>query len=70
MKSTLMDGEMAYYEWSRGSHKHYAVCLRCHKMIPLKSCPFEHAKTYPVEDGFCITGHKLELYGFCKSCRD
>lgn len=67
-KSTLPGEDMAYYEWNQGQHKHYAVCLRCHKLIPLKSCPFEHAKIEPQED-FAITGHRLELYGYCNACR-
>lgn len=66
-KSTLLGEDMSYYEWNQGQHKHYAVCLKCHKLIPLKSCPFEHAKIDPQEE-FTITGHKLELYGYCKGC--
>lgn len=66
-KSSLLGEDMSYYEWNQGQHKHYAVCLKCHKLIPLKSCPFEHAKIEPQED-FAITGHKLELYGYCKGC--
>lgn len=67
-KSTLTGQDMAYYEWCQGQHKHYAVCLKCHKLIPLKSCPFEHAKIDPEEKDFTITGHKLELYGYCRDC--
>lgn len=67
-KSTLMGGEMAYYEWNYGVHKHYAICLKCHKLIPLKKCPFEHAAIETDNDNFIITGHKLELYGYCKEC--
>lgn len=66
-KSTLPGEDMACYEWNQGQHRHYAVCLKCHKLIPLKSCPFEHAKIESQED-FTITGHKLELYGYCKGC--
>ncbi|TCL54254.1 Fur family ferric uptake regulator [Kineothrix alysoides] len=68
-KSTLMGGDMAYYEWNYGTHKHYAICLKCHKLIALKKCPFEHMKIETENDNFMITGHKLELYGYCKECR-
>lgn len=68
-KSTLMGQDMAYYEWCQGQHKHYAVCLQCHRLIPLKNCPFEHAQIDPAEEDFTITGHKLELYGYCKECK-
>lgn len=67
-KSTLTGQDMAYYEWSQGQHKHYAICLKCRKLIPLKSCPFEHAAITPDEEGFMITGHELELYGYCRNC--
>ncbi|WMC94366.1 Fur family transcriptional regulator [Kineothrix sp. MB12-C1] len=68
-KSTLITGDMAYYEWNYGAHRHYAICLQCHKLIPLKQCPFEHAKIETGSDNFTITGHKLELYGYCKECK-
>lgn len=68
VKSTLSGSDMAYFEWCLGQHRHYAVCLKCHKMIPLKHCPFEHASIDAAED-FTVTGHKLELYGYCRECR-
>ena len=68
VKSSLSGSDMSYYEWCQGQHRHYAVCLKCHKLIPLKKCPFENAQIDAAED-FMITGHKLELYGYCKGCR-
>ena len=67
-KSTLMGSETCCYEWNQGRHRHYAVCLKCHKFVPLESCPFEHAKIHGLGKDFTITGHKLELYGFCREC--
>lgn len=67
-KSTLMGEDMSYYEWVRGQHKHYAVCLKCHRLIPLKGCPFEHGRPDLDEEDFVITGHRLELYGYCGDC--
>lgn len=80
MKSTYMDDNIVVYELDRGEHTHYAVCLNCHKRIPLQSCPFTHihapryqdtvdVDTSAEERGFLVTGHKLELYGYCKECR-
>lgn len=68
-KSTLPGGENAVYELNRG-HRHYALCLGCHKLIPLEHCPLEH-RILPDMSGsdFTITGHKLELYGYCKDCK-
>lgn len=80
MKSSYMDDNIVVYELDRGGHTHYAVCLNCHKRIPLQSCPFTHihvpghtdtaaADVSAEERDFLVTGHKLELYGYCKECR-
>lgn len=68
IKTTPTDSTMAVYEWNRHKHTHYAVCVDCHSMMPVKDCPFE--KTLPpVADGeFHIIGHNLELYGYCDKC--
>lgn len=68
IRSNWMGDGTVVYQLNRGEHTHYAVCLDCHKRFPLHSCPFEHAH---LEDGagdFTVTGHKLELYGYCKEC--
>lgn len=62
------DGAVAY-ELNRGEHIHYAVCLECHKRIALQSCPFAHIHLERETGDFTVTGHKLELYGYCKDCR-
>ncbi len=70
-KSVLLGSDTAVYELTEGKHKHYAVCLSCHKLVPLKHCPFEHVAHDHMEseDGdFVVTGHKLELYGYCREC--
>ncbi|MDE7013714.1 MAG: transcriptional repressor [Kineothrix sp.] len=67
-KSTLMGAETCCYEWNQGRHRHYAVCLKCHKLVPLEICPFEHEKIHGLGKDFTVTGHKLELYGFCREC--
>lgn len=67
-KSNWMDSGTFVYELNRGQHTHYAVCLSCHKHIPLHVCPFEHMHMPEEEGDFKITGHKLELYGYCRDC--
>lgn len=67
-KSMLMGDDTAVYAWDHGTHRHYAICLKCHKRVPLQSCPFEHAKMSTGNEEFQITGHKIELYGYCKQC--
>ena len=77
-KTNWMGDGTLVYELNKGGHTHYAVCLNCHKRIPLHACPFEHMHIHSPKEGedialeeagFEITGHKLELYGYCKTCK-
>lgn len=68
-KTNWMGDGTVVYELNRGGHTHYAVCLECHKRIPLPSCPFAHMHLDQETDDFTITSHKLELYGYCKECK-
>lgn len=68
IKETRPQEDNAVYELNRGGHTHYALCLGCHKRIPLHVCPFEHLHLDAGEADFVITGHKLELYGYCREC--
>ncbi len=70
-KSVLSTEDNAIYELSLGTHKHYAICLSCHKKFPIKACPMhiiseEVNQTLP---DFRITGHQLEVYGYCRDCQ-
>ncbi len=78
VKTGWMDGGTAGYALERGGHTHYAVCLNCHRRIPLQDCPFarishgavSHAREAELlGEGFQVVGHKLELYGYCERCR-
>lgn len=68
-KTTWMGDGSVVYELNRGEHTHYAVCLECHKRIALQSCPFAHIHLEQETGDFTVTGHKLELYGYCKDCK-
>lgn len=69
-KSTWMGEGTVVYELIRGGHTHYAVCLECHRRIPLQNCPFSHMHLEKETGEFTVTGHKLELYGYCRNCRE
>lgn len=69
-KITLPSCDTAFYKLSSGTHTHYATCLSCHKQIPLSFCPIEELKLVEDNEEFTITGHKLELYGYCRECRE
>lgn len=70
IKSTFMNEETYVYELNRGMHTHYAVCMKCHKKVVLDGCPFMSMRLPKAQDDFQITGHKLELYGYCKDCKE
>ena len=71
VKNVLSTEDNALYEIKRSTHKHYAVCLLCHAKIPIKSCPLHDLSkdiTNSLPD-FEVTGHQLEIYGYCKECK-
>lgn len=53
------------------AHRHYLVCLGCHRMFPLDDCPLEaYEKELTSRTGFDVTGHSLEIYGYCRDCQE
>ena len=80
-KTTWMGEGTVVYELRHSGHVHYAVCLDCHRRIPLEHCPLHmtgaHIHTSqednpshsPAED-FAVVSHKIELYGYCKDCQE
>jgi Fur family ferric uptake transcriptional regulator len=68
VKSTGWESNMALYQLNRAGHVHYAVCLGCHKMVPMYACVLEEISPQLKEADFQVIGHKLELYGYCKEC--
>lgn len=70
IKSTLLDQDQAVYGLNQYQHTHYAVCIGCHRIITMDNCPIACDSFEPSlrEDGFRITGHKIELYGYCSEC--
>ena len=68
-KTAVPGSETAAYALSRGGHEHYALCLGCRRQFPLRTCPLEHVTLEEDAEGFRITGHRLELYGYCRDCQ-
>lgn len=64
-KHTIRDSDKFYYEMITDKHRHYAICLGCRRMKYVDVCPVHTARV----DGFTVTGHKLEIYGYCDECR-
>ena len=57
----------ALYEPVTGEHNHYALCMTCRRKFPVEGCPvgLEAAR----DGDFEIVSHRLEVYGYCGSCR-
>ena len=61
----------ALYELNRQVHKHYLVCLECKKMQAIEYCPLEdYEKSLAEQTDYLISGHRLDIYGYCPQCRD
>lgn len=69
-KTAWMGDGTVVYALNRGEHTHYAVCLDCRRRIPLQECPFAHIHLEHNAVDFTVTGHKLELYGYCGECKN
>lgn len=69
-RTTLMGSEMAYYEITPHTHRHYAVCTSCGAMIPLHACPVVEMPQELNDAGFTVTEHHLEIAGICKKCKN
>lgn len=65
---TIRNSAELYYSLKDQSHCHYAICLGCNEIRYVDVCPV-HEHGMNIND-FCITGHKLELYGYCGKCKN
>lgn len=69
LKSSMFNDDKAVFEINRMQHKHYLICIKCSKIVPIDECPVEAlSKDVASKTGFNIIGHKLELYGYCPDC--
>ncbi|MGI6678364.1 MAG: Fur family transcriptional regulator [Dehalobacterium sp.] len=68
VKSGLFEDKVQY-RLQNDPHTHNLICLGCHKVIPLSDCPLNClGETLGKKEGFTVTDHKIELYGFCFEC--
>lgn len=66
VKSSILDSDKYYYELLNEKHQHHVICLNCKKMCYIDICPIHNLKV----NDFEVTGHKLEVYGYCKACKE
>ncbi|MGY0373867.1 Fur family transcriptional regulator [Clostridium sp. JNZ J1-5] len=66
---TSINGSSSSYEIiCNDCHHHHVICKNCGKTETIDFCPLQDIESKINEDGFVVTDHKLELYGYCKSC--
>ena len=68
IEETELNGERKYrFHCSETTkHHHHFICLSCGKTKQMKICPLE--EMIEPSEGFTITGHKFEIYGYCSGC--
>lgn len=61
----------ARYEYvgKDNKHGHFLVCVGCNRAFPLDKCPIE-VEGIKESTGFTVTGHNIEIYGYCKDCAE
>lgn len=67
-KSGVRGDGMAIYVRTRPEHRHYAVCVECHKIVPLQHCPLEHSPPQLEGELFQVLEHRLQIFGLCRDC--
>lgn len=69
VKSSVDGCDMSLFEASHAEHVHHFICQGCRRIVLISGCPLEsYEKLLQDKLGCEITGHKLEIYGYCKDC--
>ncbi len=65
-----LPGKTSEFELQSGHHQHYRICLSCGERKSIDACCIDQACFAGIdEDGFTMTDHKLEFYGYCRRCQ-
>lgn len=66
---TSIDGSSASYEITCNElHHHHLICKNCGKTETIDYCPLNEITSKINDNGFVVTDHKLEIYGYCSAC--
>ena len=58
------------YSLNKGDDTHVLVCVKCHKRVPLKGCPYHEVnERIEKETGFKLEDQNIEIYGICGDCK-
>lgn len=64
----FLEGGLKFKANCQRHHHHHFICLQCEKTFLIHYCPMEHLEGKP--SGFEVSGHRFEIYGTCKECRE
>ncbi len=58
-------------ELKKHQHRHYLLCIQCHKLFPIEGCPIS-SMILEIENksNFNVISHQLEITGYCHQCSD
>ena len=68
VKLGSLNGKMTIFELAKSTHLHYAVCISCNKLVAMDNCPLKEFDPKFSDSGFRVTGHKVEMFGYCAGC--
>lgn len=67
LEVTELNGERFYRMACEGDgHHHHLICTACGSTRKIDICPMNAILGQP--EGFHITDHKFEIYGYCEEC--
>ena len=65
------DRETRYESSDTGRHHDHLICIRCGKIVEFINERIEQQQRQVARShGFSVSGHRLEMYGLCSSCRE
>ncbi|MFX3616996.1 MAG: Fur family transcriptional regulator [Sporolactobacillus sp.] len=67
LEETELDGERIFQFHCTEHHHHHLICLRCGRTKTIEVCPMQDLSQ--LDPDFMVTGHKFEVYGYCKECQ-
>ncbi|HEY3247827.1 MAG TPA: transcriptional repressor [bacterium] len=63
------DGRTRYELTEEGRHHHHLICVSCGSVARLEGCVLPSVARAAAGHRFTVTGHRLELFGYCVRCQ-
>lgn len=68
-KSMRPSDHKVMVEMCTSEHRHHLICLECKEITSIDHCPVhQFEKSIEDQTNFQVTGHYLEMYGYCSKC--